>query len=161
MDRKPIKSEFVVWGLGREAAARIEEQLGAKVSRPSANHDLTLVDVGSASGGADKERTKLVRLLGPLVVENVLEDQDGNRLIPTGKVRVHFHKPPTPSMLTAFAERHAVGLEKQNRWQPLEADFAVKPGDVRSLPEIVKALTEDDSVETATPEVLAAFHRND
>jgi hypothetical protein len=131
---------------------------GASVSEISGRRDMHLVVLGEKKGEA--ARQEVARLVGGhALVEHVLTDEDGARLLPTGSVRAVFRTPHDEAELKRFAKRHRAAFVKRNRWQPKIAEFRVQPGDPRAVLELAEAMTRDKAVENAWPDVLASFKR--
>jgi hypothetical protein len=93
------------------------------------------------------------------VVAPLLADDEGNKLLPTGRMQVRFKEPPTERFLASFAKRHKIELAQRNKWSPQQVEFAVRSDDKRYFPDVAAELKEDGKVVTAWPDVQAAFRR--
>ena len=157
--RAPAKDAVVIIGAVSKAVRdKLVKAVHGKIA-PLANVADTLVLEAKA-----EEPRKLFRKLNDIVGDNavvapVLVDQDGNRLFPTGRLQVRFKDASDESWLSDFAARHGLDFVKSNRWAPQQAEFAVRPSDSRFLPEIAAAVAGDKAVETAWPDVRAAYRR--
>ncbi|HET6469337.1 MAG TPA: hypothetical protein VFG43_13270 [Geminicoccaceae bacterium] len=157
--RVPLQSQMVVIGeVPSDFAERVAET-GASVGDIAGHRDMRLVTLGEEKG-ADALRHEVSRLAGgQALVEPVLTDESGARLLPTGGVRARFHAPQSEAELRHFAQRYGAVFVSRNRWQPSIAEFRIRPDDPRSVVELSDAMARDRAVENAWPDVLASFKR--
>jgi hypothetical protein len=148
----------VIGKISEKTAARIADETGAS---PAKDANVPNVTVLEAAKGKTQQIWKQVNDIvgGEAVVVPILEDIEGRRLLPTGRIEVRFKEPPDLTRLNAFAKRHELKLIGPNRWNGQQATFALEPKDSRFLLEITKALESDGEAETAWPDNRSAFQR--
>jgi hypothetical protein len=157
--RVPLESQLVVIGEVPSDFAERVAATGASVSDISGHQDMRLVALGEGKG-AEAARHDVAALAGGhALVEPLLTDESGARLVPTGSVRAHFHAPQSEADLKRFALRYNADFVSRNRWQPKIAEFRIRPEDPRSVVEFADAVARDQAVEDAWPDVLASFKR--
>jgi hypothetical protein len=157
--RVPLGYQLVVIGEVPDDFAERVAATGASVSDISGHRNMRLVALGEGKG-ADAARHDFAALAGGYaLVEPVLTDESGARLLPTGSVRANFHAPQSEAQLKRFAERYNADFVARNRWQPRIAEFRIRPDDPRSVVELADAVAQDGAVENAWPDVLASFKR--
>jgi hypothetical protein len=157
--RVPLQSQLVVIGeVPADFAERVAE-IGASVSDVSGHRDMRLVALGEGKEGEAARHEVAALARGHALVEPVLTDESGARLLPTGSVRANFHAPQSEAELKRFAERYNADFVARNRWQPRIAEFRIRPDDPRSVIEFADAVAQDGTVENAWPDVLASFKR--
>jgi hypothetical protein len=157
--RVPLESQLVVIGEVPDDFAERVAATGASVSDISGHRDMRLVALGEGQGGDDARHDVAALAGGHALVEPVLTDESGARLVPTGSVRAQFRAPQSEADLKRFAMRHNADFVSRNRWQPRIAEFRIRPEDPRSVVEVADAVARDQAVENAWPDVLASLKR--
>jgi hypothetical protein len=157
--RKPLESQLVVIGEVPSDFAKRVAATGGSVSDVSGHRDMRLVALGEGKEGEAARHEVAALARGRALVEPVLTDEHGARLLPTGSVRASFHAPQSEAQLKRFAERYKADFVARNRWQPRIAEFRIRPDDPRSVVELADAVAQDGAVENAWPDVLASFKR--
>jgi hypothetical protein len=156
--RTPSGGVVVIGSLSQATQDRIAKAADGKIEKVS---DAPLTHVVEKTG-VDLRRfseriNKVVGTEG--IVAPMLTDDEGNRLLPTGRMQVRFKEPPTDKFLSSFAKRHKVEVAQRNKWSPQQVEFAVRSDDTRYFPDVAAELKEDGKVMTAWPDVQAAFRR--
>lgn len=156
--RTPSGGIVVIGSLSPETQQRLEKAAEGKIAKV-AGAPLTHV-VEMAGVDLRKFSAQINKLVGKEgVVAPILADDEGNRLLPTGRVQVRFKEEPTDNFLASFAKRHKVELAERNKWSPQQAEFSVRTDDTRYFPDVAAELEKDSKVMTAWPDVRAGFRR--
>jgi hypothetical protein len=156
--RLALPGTVVIGKLSKEVRSRIAGATGREpVNDPREPGVLVVDKIGGKAREAWQKVNDIVGDEG--VVVPILEDSEGHRLLPTGRIEVRFKVPVAAGRLKEFAKRHGLKLEGQNRWNKLQASFAIEPKDKRFLMEIVASLEADSEAETAWPDTRAAYRR--
>lgn len=157
--RVPAGGVVIIGSLSKETQDRLAEATDGKLAQVP-NSPLThMVETTGNLREFSERINKVVGTEG--VVAPMLADDEGNRLLPTGRMQVRFKQPPSDSVLTRFAKRHKVELAQRNKWSPQQAEFAVRTDDMRYFPDVAAELKKDSTVMTAWPDVRAAFRREE
>jgi hypothetical protein len=156
--RVPAGGVVVIGPLSKGTESRLMRAATGKLAKIPGTPPTHVVE--SKAGDPRKLWERINKLVGDEgVVAPVLVDDEGNRLLPTGRLQVRFEQPPSDEALAKFAERHRVELSGRNKWAPQQAEFAVRADDVRYLPDVASELKRDKSVAAAWPDVRAAYRR--
>ena len=155
--RVPSGGLAIIGSLSKATQERVAKEAG----RPPETIDAPLTHViATTETDMRKLSERINKLVGTeAVVAPLLADDQGNRLVPTGRMQVRFKEPLSDSSLSAFAKRHKVEFTQRNKWSPQQAEFAVRSDDTRYFPDVAVELSEDAKVATAWPDVRAAFRR--
>jgi hypothetical protein len=156
--RTPSGGVVVIGSLSQATRERLVKAADGKIAKIS---DAPLTHVVEKTGvNLRKFSERINKVVGTEgVVAPMLADEEGNRLLPTGRMQVRFKEPPTDNFLTSFAKRHNVELAQRNKWSPQQVEFAVRSDDTRYFPDVAVELKKDNEVMTAWPDVQAAFRR--
>ena len=156
--RTPSGGVVVIGSLSQATRERLVKAADGKIAKIS---DAPLTHVVEKTGvNLHKFSERINKVVGTEgVVAPMLVDEEGNRLLPTGRMQVRFKEPPTDNFLTSFAKRHNVELAQRNKWSPQQVEFAVRSDDTRYFPDVAVELKKDNEVMTAWPDVQAAFRR--
>jgi hypothetical protein len=158
--RTAVPGAVVIGRLSKETLSRIAAATGATPKRDESEPGVMILE--KVAGKARAAWEKVNDIVGKEgVVVPILEDDEGHRLLPTGRIEVRFKTPPAPKALEDFARRHGLKLAGQGRWNNAQASFALKPEDGRFLMEIVAALDADPETEAAWPDTRSAYRRGE
>jgi hypothetical protein len=159
----PDSTDFVVVASDPKTAHALQRQLDdlGRVE-PLRGHPgmFIITPRGERIGAAERLRAAL-KLFGSKVrVSPLLEDERGNRLVPTGKVTVRFKSEPSDADLQQLAAPLGLTIDSRNKYIPSQVSFRVA-GDVSDeLLDVVDRIRErDDRVLQAWPETLGLYRR--
>jgi hypothetical protein len=92
-------------------------------------------------------------------VQPVLLDESGHEQYPTGDISVRFLYATSDQQLKRFAETYGLRLRKRNEFVPEQAVFIpLEPGR-HFLPDLVRKIASDGSVQAAWANTLARYQR--
>ena len=112
------------------------------------------------SDTADRLRQALEGLDADVRVETVLEDERGNRVVPTGTVTVRFESEPSAAELKRFAGPLGLTVVSRNKFVPSQVSFRVPAGVCDRVTDIVDRIRQHgDRVVQAWPETLGVYRR--
>jgi hypothetical protein len=156
--RHPGSGAVVIGPLSKATQSRLSKATPGKLAKIAGAPDTVVVE----NDGDDPRRLceKLNEVVGTEgIVAPVLVDEEGNKLLPTGRFQVRFKKTPSGQQLASFAARHNVDLAKQNQWSSSQAEFKLRADDVRYFPDVAEQISADADVAAAWPDVRAAFRK--
>ena len=156
--RSPAQGAVIIGSPSAETLTRVEQAVERPLEAPPGASDTFIVKSKSGDPRAICDMVKRIvgneGIVGPLLV-----DDDGNQLIPTGRIQVRFKEQLADDCLTAFAEGHNVILTKRNKWNLKQAEFIVRNDDDRFWLDIIEAIAADRNVEAVWLDVKARFRR--
>jgi hypothetical protein len=156
--RVPAPGAVVIGELSPATRSRLEKTTSAPLETPSGAGDTVVIE-----GGAPDPRSfweEINKIVGDeALVAPLLSDDEGHRLVPTGRLQARFKSEPSDDELAAFADRHGLTLSKRNAWSPAQAEFSIRPEDGRYPPDIVDRIAADTNVRAVWPDVRAAYKR--
>ncbi|MET4209154.1 hypothetical protein [Bradyrhizobium sp. LA2.1] len=156
--RTPSGGIVIIGSLSPETQEQLAKVADCKIATVSGAPQTHVLETTGVDLRRLSERVnKVVGTEG--VVAPILADDEGNRLLPTGRMQVRFKEAPTDKVLQTFAKKHKVAPGQRNKWSPQQAEFAVRTDDTRYFPDVAAEMEKDSKVATAWPDVRAAFRR--
>jgi hypothetical protein len=154
-------SELVVQSEDSAAFDRLDTALKEKVSVETIAGDTKSRLVRFATPGNIKSRVKsLQQQFGKdLRVFPLLLDPTGQRLVPTGQVRVRFNKRVGEKELRKFAADQALKLIEHDEFAPEQATFQLAHSEDYLL-DVIERATAGDDVRLAWPETRGKFTKS-
>jgi hypothetical protein len=154
----PADSEVVVQSENSAALDRLHSELKDKVRVEAIAGDTKSRLVKFATPGNIKSRVKSLQAqLGKdLQVFPLLLDPSGQRLVPTGQVRVRFSKRVGKKDLEKFAAEKALKLVERDEYAPEQATFQPAHSGEYLL-DVIDRATAGTDVRLAWPETKAKF----
>jgi len=140
------KSGALPEGLDGEAAG----SSGLFVSRP-------------AAPGSDPRQgwQRLMRDYGDHIefAAPVIVDSQGLQSLPTGKVVVQFHDPPSGPALQKFQDAYGLRFLQKNEFRPDQLSFESLDHRATYPPDLIDRLQHDPNIKLAAPETAANYRR--
>jgi hypothetical protein len=112
------------------------------------------------SGSAERLRGALASLGAKVRVSPLLEDERGNRLVPTNKVIVRFKSEPSSGELRRFADAFGLTLDSRNKYVPSQVTFRVGDASDEVTGVVNRIRERRDDVVRAWPETLGQYRRD-
>jgi hypothetical protein len=152
--RKPSSEYFVVKpGSGGTPAGVPMEKVGST--------GLYLFRSSTPVQGAQDEWERLRQSLGDQVdfISPVMVDEQGRQTLPTGKIVVQFHEPPSQPSIRRIESTYGLRYLDTNEFKPAQVTFEVQNHQAAYPPDLVANLEKDADIKLAVPETLARFSR--
>jgi hypothetical protein len=92
-------------------------------------------------------------------VAPVMVDDRGQQQLPTGKIVVQFHTPPSEETLHALERTYGLRCLKRNEFKQEQVIFEMIDHKAAYPPDLIASLESDPSIKFAAPEILARFSR--
>jgi hypothetical protein len=145
-----------------ESASAVSKRLsdlGDRVKPLGGHPGLFIVSSGSKRRSAAVEVGKaLSGLDADIRVEPLLEDEHGNRVVPTGKVTVRFKSEPSNDDLRRFADSMGLSFISRNKYVPSQVSFRTSRSD--QITELMERIPKfSDNIIAAWPETLGVYRR--
>ena len=115
--RTPSGGVVVIGSLSQATRERLVKAADGKIAKIS---DAPLTHVVEKTGvNLRKFSERINKVVGTEgVVAPMLADEEGNRLLPTGRMQVRFKEPPTDNFLTSFASGITLNLPNATSGPP-------------------------------------------
>jgi hypothetical protein len=115
---------------------------------PGHKHRNAADEVGKALSGLDAD----------IRIEPLLQDEHGNRVVPTGNVTVRFKSEPSRDDLLRFADALGLTFISRNKYVPSQVSFRTSRSD--QIAELMERIPKfDDNIIAAWPETLGLYRR--
>ncbi|HEY2391200.1 MAG TPA: hypothetical protein VGK22_08495 [Candidatus Angelobacter sp.] len=110
---------------------------------------------------AREQWDQLIRQYGDQIdfASPVILDGQGQQLLPTGKIVVQFHEPPSRETLHLFEDSHGLRYLKTNEFKREQLSFEARDNKTIYQPDLIAKLKDDPNVRLAVPETMARFQR--
>jgi hypothetical protein len=120
---------------------------------------LLLLEIDDASDARETWRRVHDAIGARAVVRPVLADDRGGEQYATGEIVVRFTEPPSDAALKRFAKAHALRLRGRNEYVAQQVVFEPADPGAGYIPDLVTAITRDESVQQAWPNTRARYRR--
>jgi hypothetical protein len=111
--------------------------------------------------GAREEWDRLMREYGDEIefAAPVMVDDQGQQSLPTGKIVVLFHDPPSGEALKRFEDCYGLRYLKTNEFKREQLSFEARDHKATYPPELIARLEGDRNIKLAVPETMAQYRR--
>ena len=160
--RSPKSDLFVVWLPRRTLKQKeIEEIVDFDISAITELTGAYLAHSKDSYTRADVMKQRLHQIFGDEArILNVLQDEKGHILIPTGNISVVLISALSKQRLDEWAKSNRLKVISQSKWRPRAVLLATEKDEPSELNRALEALQNDPRVEIAEQEVLAHFQRD-
>lgn len=150
----PSPEFFVV----KPKATGLPEGLPAKAAGSTG---LFVVKSETPATDAREEWDRLMREYGEQLefAAPVMVDDQGRQSLPTGKIVVQFHDPPSGEALQQFEDSYGLRYLKTNEFRREQLSFEARDCKAAYPPDLIARLEDDRNIKLAVPETVARYTR--
>jgi hypothetical protein len=89
----------------------------------------------------------------------VLVDDHGQHSLPTGKIVVQFHDPPSGEAVRQFEDSYGLRYVRTSEFNREQLSFEARDHKATYPPELITSLRNDRNIKLAAPETIALYQR--
>jgi hypothetical protein len=152
---------FVIWIAERRLKQKeIEKFVDFDINAISEIPSAYLASNKDTDNSVDVTRQRLHEIFGPEArIFNVLKDEEGHILIPTGNISAVLTNKLSKQRLDDWAKTKQLRVISQSKWRPQAVVLSTEKDEPSELNKALEALQKDPQVEVVEQEVFTKFHR--